>query len=717
MATASGEVTGLWYRRLWDVFRSHLVVKLKRLWVVYRCQRRRNKHFIEIILEGGSKLALNKPVPTAIRKVFLGRDRNVTWQTLSSELIDGACIDQILKRRRLSEAKFFFDSADESVWTEYRNRYPDQCETVLTEAEKIVRHEFNLLGSGPHYLGERIDWHRDPKSGYRWPNKFYTELYPVSNPTNNADVKLPYELSRMQHLPTLGKAYRLTGKESYAQEVVAQVADWLDDNPYLVGVNWTCPMDVAIRIVNIIWALAFIESSSSFSPYIRRRILVSIWQHGRYLVRHLEYSIRPDGRISNHNHYLSNIVGLVYLGVLFPEFNDSQTWRDIGIEGLLEEMERQVHADGVDYESSISYHCLVLEFFTSAALLCRLSGVRLTQAFWNRLEDMYAFTLYVTRPDGKVPQVGDADDGRLHILSDYGRWDPTDHRYLLAIGAALFQRSDMKSHAGKFFEEAFWLLGSTGASRFDALTTSTPTLDSKAFQEAGFYIIRSDGNYLLACCNGVGTGGAGNHKHNDLLSFEFYIRGRAFVVDPGSYVYTGDSRWRNRFRSTSYHNTVMIDGQEQNRFAVNKLFRLTPDAEPIVHQWRTTVDYDWVDAEHTGYHRLSRPVSHRRIFRFDKRLERLQIIDTLKGAGTHTAAWYFHFDHGIDVEHGDVDSFVARADGVTLLLQVNSDSPFVAEIENGWISRSYGVKRPAKILKLFSVFSEHYQAVFDAYCL
>ena len=301
---------------------------------------------------------------------------------------------------------------------------------------------------------------------------FYRELFPVSNLTNDADVKLPYELSRMQHLPTLGKAYCLTGKESYARELVAQVTHWLDDNPYLVGVNWTCAMDVAIRIVNIIWALAFIEGSPSVTPVFRRRVLVSIWQHGQYLVRHLEYSIRPDGRISNNNHYLSNIVGLVYLGLLFPEFKAAQNWRRIGIKGLSEEMEWQVHADGADYESSISYHRLVLELFTSAALLCRLNGVQLSDAFWKRLEDMYSFTLHVARPDGKVPQVGDADDGRLHILSDYGRWDRTDHRYLLSIGAALFNRPDIKRAAGAFSEEAFWLLGSDGARRFDALSGS-----------------------------------------------------------------------------------------------------------------------------------------------------------------------------------------------------------------------------------------------------
>jgi hypothetical protein len=70
---------------------------------------------------------------------------------------------------------------------------------------------------------------------------------------------------------------------------------------------------------------------------------------------------------------------------------------------------------------------------------------------------MYTVTLYVTQ-HGHVPQVGDADDGRLHILSNYGDWDRIDHRYLLAVGAVLFDRADMKTAANGLAKEVFWLL-------------------------------------------------------------------------------------------------------------------------------------------------------------------------------------------------------------------------------------------------------------------
>jgi Heparinase II/III-like protein/Heparinase II/III N-terminus len=689
---------------------------LKRIRVVYQCQRDRNKKRSEIILEMAAKLFRSRQLAAALAKIFSRQYFVVTDKTLTNALNEGVDLEGILKRKNFSKAKFFVEPMDESVWKEYRDRFPYRCQTVVEEADKIARHEFDLLGSGPRSWGASIDWHVDPKSGYRWPKLFYTELLPVGTLTNNADVKLPWELSRMQHLPTLGKAYRITQKESYCREFVTQVTHWLDENPCQVGVNWTCPMETAIRIVNIIWGLVFIEDSSCVTREFKQRVFVAIWQHGQYLVRHLEYSIRPEGKIGNHNHYLSDVVGLVYLGLLFPEFRAAQTWLRIGLKGLSEEMARQVHADGADYESSTSYHRFVLELFTSAALLCRLNGVHLPEEFWKRLEEMYSFTLHVLRPDGKVPQIGDADDGRLYILSDYGRWDRMDHRYLLSIGATLFDRADMKAHADNFSEEAFWLLGINGVRKFDALSVSSQPLVSKAFRKAGFYVMRSGKNYVLACCNPVGTAGTGNHKHNDLLSFEFYAGDRPFIVDPGTYVYTASQEWRNRFRSTRFHNTVIIDGQEQNRFKQKTVFSLFADAEPIVHRWHTTGENDWLDAEHSGYRRLLPPVSHWRRFGFDKCANTLEVTDTLRGTGEHNAEWNFHFDHGIDVERKSDSLFLAYSGDVTVQITVTSTHPLHSTIEEGWVSRSYGTKLPAKILKLQGTFSDRCRVVFHACC-
>jgi len=150
------------------------------------------------------------------------------------------------------------------------------------------------------------------------------------------------------------------------------------------------------------------------------------------------------------------------LGILFQETKEGKKWLETGLNALKEEMQFQVYPDGSDFEGSISYHRLVTELFLSTTLLCLKNGISFPQWYMSRLEKMIEFVMYYTKPDGKAPQIGDNDDGRLHILSNYGDWDRLDHRYLLSIGAVLFKRRDFKIAAGEFHEEAFWLLGEEG---------------------------------------------------------------------------------------------------------------------------------------------------------------------------------------------------------------------------------------------------------------
>jgi len=694
---------------------NRLEKKIKRLYAVYRAHRQREKSNRQIGLEFLAHLCPHREWAVQFMQIALRRH--------------GICVDlhpadirhprgqgdTATGAEEMLTGEFFVDVDDDDLWVSYQTAFNHKVGAVIADAETICRHEFRLLGDKWSYMGEQIDWHIDPLSGYRWPKQFAFHLKAIRTGPDGSDVKWPWELSRMQHLPTLGKAYKLTQNERYACEIVDQITHWLNENPCPYGVNWLCAMDVAIRVVNIAWAYRFIRRSGLISTDFQNRLAVAITQHAQFILYYLEQSIGDGGSIANGNHYLANIVGLLHLGLMCPELKMAQTWRCIGLRALVEEMDRQVHPDGFDYEASIPYHRLVLELFLAGALICRVNGVALPQPFWNRLERMFEAILCVTRPDGKVPQVGDADDGRLYILSDYGHWDRRDCRYLLSIGAVLFQRRDMKAWAGGFAEEAFWLLGPIGMAHFAALEGDDSTLDSKAFPDAGWYVMRQEDCYLLACCGNLQAAGTNAHKHNDLLSFELHLRGKPLIVDPGSYVYTRDAEGRNLFRSTRYHNTVVIDAQEQNRFATDRLFEMSNDARVIVHQWSSHADADSLVAEHTGFDRLPNPVRHQRTFRFDKRDVTWEITDVLCGQGRHTADWYFHFDPEVEIASIAEGRFRTYVDGVALMLVTRSDIALVFSMLDDWVSPSYGCKLTAKTLHIQGEFYAGCRTIFWMY--
>lgn len=598
----------------------------------------------------------------------------------------------------LRSSRFFLEVDDrERLVGRIRAEYPEAVPVRIQAAEAICAHSFDLLGSGSTALGPEIDWHRDFKSGHRWaPRTFFTRVR--YGEVAGVDVKVPWELSRFQHLPTLGQAYWYTGDGRYAAEFVAQISHWIARNPPQFGVNWACPMDIAIRAFNWLWGAAFFRSAPEATPTFWRELARSLLAHGRHVLKNLERG--ADGITSNH--YLANLVGLFGLGLGCPFFREAATWRDLALEEIQREVERQVHPDGGDYESSIPYHRLVVEMFLAVAILCERNGLDLPEGFRQRLEGMLEFTLWYTKPNGLAPQVGDNDDGRLHILADYGRWDPRDHRHVLATGGICFERDDFCAAGAERAEESLWL---TGRWRAVGRSASSPSLGSRAFCDTGVYLMREEGLYLLIACGAVGTRGIGNHKHNDALSFELHADGQDLLVDPGSYLYTPEPMWRNRFRSTAVHNTVMVDEAEQNRFGEGGLFWLHADAIPRCIVWEAGPEEDLFVGEHDGYARLADPVTHRREIRLQKRAQSITIVDQFRGSGRHALTWNFTLAPDVTLRPAGEARWELVGPSARALFRLERMKPGVTrelirpEVVESWVSPRYGVKEKSSALR------------------
>lgn len=518
-------------------------------------------------------------------------------------------------------------------------------DSFVQSAEQVCRHQFDLLGSGLKDLGTPIDWHCDFKTGYRWdPKAFYRD---IKIPYGIADIKVPWELSRFYHAVVLGQAYRLTENHKYAQEFITQVEDWIDHNPPLYGVNWSCTMEVAIRCCNWILGYTLMKDSPGMTDSFLIKFFKSIHQHGRYIISHLEYS-----KDLTSNHYLSNLTGLLYIGTCFPELREAEAWRTFAIKGLKQEIAKQVYDDGCDFEASTCYHRLVLELFFFPVFLAVINHPEFTgenyretadrifdEAFTNRLYKMFEAVLYLLKPTGCMPQIGDNDNGRLHIL---GQRETLDMRYLLTIGAIFFNEPRFKINEYGLCPEAYWLFGEKGTTRWAALKgLQIKDIGSHNFHNSGWYVARHNQDYLLISCGPNGQNGNGGHAHNDKLSFELCLAGRDIIIDPGTYVYTANPEWRNRFRSSDFHNNVSIDSLEQNRIDSGniKLFTLANDAAIRADIPKATDDGIIFEGEHTGY--LGRcGVIHKRKIKFVKNeFFNIEFIDIFLGEGEHSLQW------------------------------------------------------------------------------
>ncbi len=613
--------------------------------------------------------------------------------------------------RQRSAPRFFLDQQpSEDLRQLMLTQFPALLPNALAEAKAAMQQQFTLLGHQVAYAGA-IDWHADPTGAQAtpWPQVFYADV-PLANETlPHGDVKYVWELNRHAFLMALGKAYWLTGESAYADAAIDLMQQWIEANPYNTGVNWTNALEPAYRALAWIWTYAWCREA--LSPDFLVVFLKSLYQHARYIHAHLEYYTSP------YNHLIGEATTLFWIGTLFPEFKAAQTWADCGWQILETELDRQFYADGFTVEQASGYHYATLGFYLMAVLLRQLNGWPVSARIWSRLESAITFSVHLTQPNGCVPRIGDSDDARPMQLAPRPPWDFRDFH---AVGAVLFDRPDFKYAAGDYAEEALWLLGTSGYHRFANLADVAPTALSKAFPASGYYLMRTgwDCEAHWSCID-IGPQAAGlsggpvpsaAHGHADALSVLITAYGEPVLVDGGPYYYNGAPAWRDYFRQTRAHNTVVVDGADQ---AVHHSGMAWSNAiPPTCEAWTSTPGYDYVCGLHTGFARLPAPVRHRRAV-FFRKPDYWLIFDELEGTGLHQVESYLHVASSILEAQTNRVVATLRASGrqVTVLL---AGAPLHMSLEtasqpdrpdSGWIGVGYGCRRPAPVLRWHAQFA------------
>jgi len=599
---------------------------------------------------------------------------------------------------------FYSNLPEKQIKTLVKN-FPVEVERLFCDAQKLLEHKFDLLGSGEFVSVDPdrktqdgyhpIDWYLDPVRNKRFPKGVhYKEWELYSMRPENADVKYPWELGRCQHWPTLAQAYSLSGDVKYAEEIRNQLYDFMEENPVGFGVNWTCTMDVAIRALNWTLSLDMLRQADLDEDFFIDAYQY-LYQHGDFIFNNLENNYEVTS-----NHFLSNVVGLFYVSFLFKDLEQGKRWNSFCLESLETEMQVQILNDGADYESSIPYHRLVTEMFLGAARLAEVFSVPLSESYCKKLKLMCEFLQGVLRPDGLMPIVGDADDGRLHIFSDYCRWKPQDARHVFGPAGQYFNHKVWKKLAGKMgaWEAIWWGYELADEDLESSMKEQPPTDNLVLYPEAGLAVMRENDHYLLVTNGIVGTKGFGNHKHNDQLSFEYFNKGLPIFVDPGSYVYTSDFAARNQFRSVKAHNTICINDTEQNEMNEEWIFRLFESAYAKHLYFNVSDEYVEYAGEHIGYQRLPEKVVHKRVFRLNRQTGALDIVDELLGVGNCSLSWHFCCAPGVILTQSDETIITLRVKNECF--QMNIPSGLKIEMGESEYSPSYGVKFPCHSLTL-----------------
>lgn len=599
-----------------------------------------------------------------------------------ASLTDGELLGHFRLRKAL-----FFDTVN--IAGLQRELFQDETKAMIAAADRIVHESaWDLAGFGVLSFDREARWRSDPLTGSDWGLDYHADIVPYHE--GGPDIRVLWEVNRFGHAITLARAFAVTGDESYAEAFFSQVAEWMQQNPYGRGANWHCAMEAALRAINLLAAFDIFRHSERSSKEQLGTILQLLDQHGKFILDNNEFSY-----VATSNHYLSNAIGLFWIGTMLPELQNAAEWQAFGLSEMLREMDKQVLPDGADFESSTGYHRFVTEMFLLSFLLAQKNGVDIPQKYWGKLQTMLEYLHGITRTDGRIPLIGDADGSQIiPIVKRYA----DDAAYLLALGAVVLDNHEFKSFAS-LTPEVLWSCGENGADKFNSLAAPAGGTTSAGFPNAGSYVMRSGDLYLHFNANDCGVNGRGSHAHNDALSIEVSAFGRPFIVDPGNYAYNLDRTARHKFRSTAYHSTVSVDAAEQNSIAPDLPFIMGNEAKPRVLSWETDDQTDRVVAEHDGFMRLNQQVRHRRTVEFNKIEQYWVIDDHLEGQGDHVLAFRFHLAPGLDVQDSGSEILCIAVDKARCLYiqAIGFDAGPVSE--PAFVSRNYGHMESSTMLK------------------
>ena len=351
---------------------------------------------------------------------------------------------------------------------------------------------------------------------------------------NVADVKVPYEASRLQNLQKANSGN-------------------IDVNKFPL-IYWNSPMDVAIRNINLIFHLLAIENDYAGTKILGNNkdlITTYISQHYEFINNNLENSGDVVG-----NHYLIELTSLLLTIATFS-FDGVKEEYIFFHDELSKELDRQFYEDGTNFEGSTHYSAFVVE----ALIICKLAVEEIDKnsILLDRIEEIIKsnkFFLSSLVNKGELSQIGDNDSGRIFYHA-FNEKKPLKMDWLFDLIDSLYpESSEYRKIQDKFNNE---------------INNEAPTLnkykkvlhkpikvfssDYKAysFKDFGIFVWRNEDQYFSVRCGPIGQNGVGGHSHYDQLAIECFTNDKWIARDPGTGTYTDNIEIRNKFRSLEYH--------------------------------------------------------------------------------------------------------------------------------------------------------------------
>ncbi|MAT79143.1 MAG: hypothetical protein CMD13_00185 [Flavobacteriales bacterium] len=517
-------------------------------------------------------------------------------------------------------------------------------ENILKKSEVELLGKVINIGWPPKWETEETGiWSKESSSKIRYYGKDIT-----------SDIKIIWELHRLQWMPSISAYYAENSDEEGMEELLEIIVNYIQSHPFGRTISWMEGIEITLRTISIIETLSYMKEFVTNNPKIgiinSYLAINAVW-----LEKHLSEKWRR-----NNNHLLLELVGLTILGEYLRWHPDSNKWIEKGSSKLLDELKKQTYGKR-NWEPTTAYHRFVTESLLVLEYYCdeKMNTNKTFKSIKEIIGDLVESLFWMSDLSFKMPLIGDDDAGIVFPRS--GNIDSRDNTETLELAKKLGYQDPRKIQ------------------------------EIKIWNEQGMGIIHN-GNMSLSFVSGApkGPGRQASHRHLDMLSIALNHKGKEVIIDGGTGVYFGSDTWRDYFRSEKCHSGIYSKkipwGKISNLFEIKK--------PPYGYIKNLNGDIE-VSCEHPSGKNQIREISIN-----DKSIvirDQLVIDEPIIGFMFKDEVTLLEIDNGFKIKIGDITITHTPKPREVKFQNINDDHINIKKAYDGkaYYSTSYGIIRRA----------------------
>ena len=420
--------------------------------------------------------------------------------------------------------------------------------SLIQEADKLIGGHVNYFVRHSKNVGSPPNWFLNPFNGIQYKNveQHWTSL-PDFDPTFG-DIKNIWELSRFAWVPTLARAYAVSGKKAYIDTTNRWLSDWIEKNPFNQGPHWKCGQEASIRVFNLLNASLILGSTQNPESSLSDIVYLHL---GR-ISSNIKYAIAQ-----NNNHGTSEATALFIGGNWLSSVDPTRYPRAKyfalkGRKWLENRITKLIAEDGGFSQYSINYHRVLIDTLIFVEVWRRkLNLVKFSELFYSRVNAaIHWLEIFIDPDSGDAPNLG-ANDGSL--LLNMHSCGYRDFRPTVQTANAIF--NNIRTYPpGLWDEPSQWLKISFPENLENKVQVESELMDS------GYVFLKDTLSWGMIRFPKFKF----RPSHNDVFHLDLWYQGHNILFDSGTYSYNQSvGEQKINLKSVHCHNTVAFNRDEQ----------------------------------------------------------------------------------------------------------------------------------------------------------